>query len=233
MIGQIIVTLSALLGVFFILNRFKTINNYSLSEIVLYFAITLLSFTIAETLFKGFEDLHHLILNGELDVYLLKPQHMLLQIIENNLDPTKIGRILQSLAMFIYFMNVSNIDFTFFNCIMLISMILSGTVIFSCLYIIYGGLCFFTLNKIELFTILTQGSREFGKYPIDVYGEFVLKFSTYMVPYALAQYYPFLYLVGKSENTFYIIYPFISLLFVIPTAIIWNLGLSNYESSGS
>ncbi|WP_371866992.1 ABC-2 family transporter protein [Staphylococcus muscae] len=124
-------------------------------------------------------------------------------------------------------------NFTLFDYLLLIIMILSSTIIFFCLYIIYGGLCFFTLNKIEVFTILTQGSREFGKYPIDAYGELVLKFSTYIVPYALVQYYPFIHLMGRSDNFNYIFYPVFSFLFIIPTVIIWKIGVVNYNSSGS
>lgn len=37
--------------------------------------------------------------------------------------------------------------------------------------------------------ILTDGAREYGKYPVDIYGKRVLLFATILVPYACIQYY--------------------------------------------
>ena len=85
----------------------------------------------------------------------------------------------------------------------LVLMIVSGVVVFAGLFIVYAALCFFTTEGLEVMNIFTDGGREFGRYPFSVYGEGVLKFFTYVVPLALFQYYPFLYLIGRSDNVLY------------------------------
>jgi len=233
LIGQFLVTFSAFIGVLFMLHRFEKINGYTLSEILLFFSITLFSFSIAEGVFKGFDRFPVLIKQGTLDSYLIRPQNLIIQVIANNLDLTKIGRVLQSLLMFIYCIFYSDVNWSVLKMFTLLLIIITSCLIFSCLYIIYAGICFFTLDKVEIFNLLTQGSREFGKYPIDVYGDFVLKFSTFFIPFALVQYYPYLYIIDHSDNIIFVTLPFISILFIIPTTIIWKLGLRNYQSSGS
>jgi ABC-2 type transport system permease protein len=81
--------------------------------------------------------------------------------------------------------------------------------------------------------IFTDGGREFGKYPISIYGEGVLKFLTYVVPIALFQYYPFLYLIGRTDNVVYMFLPLVGVIFLIPCLAFWEIGIRHYKSTGS
>jgi ABC-2 type transport system permease protein len=99
--------------------------------------------------------------------------------------------------------------------------------------VIYAGICFFTLDGLEFMNVLTDGAKEFGKYPIDIYGKGVLKFCTYLVPYALFQYYPFLYLIGQAKQWWNMLLPILSCFFIIPSYLIWRCGVRHYKSTGS
>lgn len=91
--------------------------------------------------------------------------------------------------------------------------VFGGVIVFSGLFLVYASLCFFTTEGLEVMNILTDGGREFGRYPLSVYGEGFLKFFTYVVPLALFQYYPLLYITGRSENLLYMFLPVIGSLF--------------------
>ncbi|WMB28728.1 ABC transporter permease [Streptococcus didelphis] len=56
---------------------------------------------------------------------------------------------------------------------------------------------------------------------------------TYCIPLALVQYYPFLYLIGKSSDKRLLILPILAQLFVLPVYLVWKIGLNNYQSTGS
>jgi ABC-2 type transport system permease protein len=112
-------------------------------------------------------------------------------------------------------------------------MVICGSVIISGLFLIYAGFTFFTIEGLEFMNILTDGGREFGRYPYSIYGREILKFLTYVIPLALYQYYPLLYLLDKSGNMLYIFYPLIGTLFIIPCYIFWRFGLNRYKSTGS
>lgn len=97
----------------------------------------------------------------------------------------------------------------------------------------YAGISFFTIEGLEFMNIFTDGSREFGKYPLSVYGDGILKFFTYVIPIALFQYYPLLYLIGKSDNIGLIFLPLSGLVFMIPCYGFFKFGLRRYKSTGS
>ena len=81
--------------------------------------------------------------------------------------------------------------------------------------------------------IFTDGGREFGRYPFAVYGEEVLKFLTYVIPLALFQYYPLLYLLDREQGLLFMLSPLGGLLFAVPAYLFWHLGLRRYVSTGS
>ena len=47
------------------------------------------------------------------------------------------------------------------------------------------------------------------------------------------QYYPFLYLTGRSGSLFYFLTPLIACLFLIPCFLLWRVGVRHYKSTGS
>ena len=112
-------------------------------------------------------------------------------------------------------------------------MLLGGTAVFSGLFLLYAALCFFTLEGLEFMNVFTDGAREFGKYPIGIYGEKLLLFATFLVPYALVQYYPLLYILGRTNNILYMLAPLIAILFLLPCYLLWRFGVRRYQSSGS
>jgi ABC-2 type transport system permease protein len=81
--------------------------------------------------------------------------------------------------------------------------------------------------------ILTHGGREFGRYPYAIYGQGILKFVTYVIPLALVQYYPLLYLTDREDSPLYMLAPLPAFLFLIPCYVFWKFGLSRYKSTGS
>ena len=112
-------------------------------------------------------------------------------------------------------------------------MILGGIAVFTGLFILYAGISFFTLEGLEFMNIFLDGSREFGKYPLSIYGEGVLKICTYVVPIALFQYYPLLYLIGRSDNFGMVFLPLLGFVFILPCYVFFRFGLKKYQSAGS
>ena len=115
----------------------------------------------------------------------------------------------------------------------LIFMLIGGAAVFSGLFMVYAALCFFTLDGLEFMNVLTDGAREYGKYPIGIYGKRMLQFCTVIVPYALIQYYPLLYLLGRTTSLLNMVMPLFAVIFLIPCYVLWRVGVRHYKSSGS
>ena len=164
---------------------------------------------------------------------MVRPRNEIFQVLASRIDFSRIGRLIQAIIIFIYAIPASRITWTFDKILTLILMIIGGVVIFSGLFLVYAALCFFTTEGLEVINIFTDGGREFGRYPLSIYGEGILKFFTYVVPLALFQYYPLLYLTGRSEKLLYMLLPVIGFLFIIPCYIFWRVGVRHYKSTGS
>ena len=141
--------------------------------------------------------------------------------------------MLQAVVMFIYAVITCDIDWNGPKIFTVILMLLGGTFLFFFLFLTYASVSFFTIEGIEFMNIFTDGAKEFGKYPIATYGKLILKICTFIIPYALFQYYPLLYVLEKSNNILYSVLPLLTLLFGIPSYLFWRFGVKHYKSTGS
>lgn len=232
-LGQFLVSFTAFLGIFFMFQRFSRVEGFTYSEVLLCFAIMLMEFSLAEMFFRGFDRFSGLVKSGEFDRVLLRPQSEIIQVLGSKFELTRFGRMLQAVMMFLYGIVKSDVAWSFSKVLTVIFMLIGGTAVFAALFLIYAALCFFTLEGLEFMNIFTDGAREFGKYPMGVYGDRMLWFTTFLIPYALIQYYPLLYILDRSTNPFFIFLPLLACWFLIPAFLFWKFGVRHYKSSGS
>lgn len=232
-IGQFLVSFNVFLGVYFMLSRFHQIKGFTYPEILLCFSVSLLEFTLAECVARGFDTFGTIISNGEFDRIMVRPQNEILQVLGSRIELSRIGRVLQALFMLAYGIAKSRVEWDVTRILTLLLMLAGGTVVFSGIFMIYASICFFTIEGLEFMNIITDGAREYGKYPISIYGKKILKVCTYVIPFALVQYYPFLYLVGRRNHPIYMLLPAAACFFIVPCWLFWRFGLAHYKSTGS
>lgn len=232
-IGQFLVSFTAFIGVFFMFSRFNTVEGFSFSEVLISFAVVLMSFSVTECFVRGFDVFPRLIRSGDLDRILVRPKNEIFQVLTSNIEFSRFGRFFQSVVMLAYAIPVCGVTWTFDKILTLVLMLVGGIAVFSALFVLYAGISFFTIEGLEFMNIFTDGSREFGKYPLSIYGEGILKFYTFVIPIALFQYYPLLYLVGRSDSIYLIFLPLIGFVFMVPCALFFRFGIRKYKSTGS
>ncbi len=232
-IGQFLVSFNVFLGVFFMFRRFSQIQGFTYSQVLLCFSIMLLEFSLGEMIARGFDMFPSMVRQGEFDRVLLRPRSLILQVLGSKFELTRIARILQAVVMFLYGIVNSRIVWTVPKVFTVFFMLIGGTCLFCGIFLIYAAVCFFTLEGLEFMNVLTDGAREYGKYPIGVYGKRMLQFATFVVPYALVQYYPLLYLLDMRKSMIYVFLPLGAVLFLIPSYLLWRFGVKHYQSSGS
>lgn len=232
-IGQFLVSFTIFLGIFFMFQRFSKVDGFTYSEVLLCFAIMLMEFSLAEMFARGFDQFSGLVKTGEFDRILVRPRNEIIQVLGSKFELTRIGRMMQAVVMFIYGIAKSEITWSVTKLLTVVFMLAGGTVVFTALFLIYAALCFFTLDGLEFMNIFTDGAREFGKYPVGVYGNGILIFATFCIPYALVQYYPLLYILGRRTEIFLMFLPVLACWFIVPALLLWRFGVRHYKSSGS
>jgi len=231
--SQLIISLSAFFEVYFLFTRFKSVAGFTFEEVLLCYSAIMASYSIVECFMRGFDVFPTIIANAKFDRIMVRPQNEILQVLGEQADFSRLSRILQAVVVMCYAIPMSGILWTWQNVLLYMLMIVCGVLLFAGLFVVYASLSFFTTEGIEFMNIFINGGREFGAYPFAVYGKNVLRIVTYFIPLALVQYYPFLYLTGRTENILYFFLPVIALFFLIPCMLLWKLGMRHYRSVGS
>ena len=231
--GQFLNTFAAFASIYFLMSRFESVNGYTIGDCMLCASIIVMAFSLAEVFFRGFDTFQIVVREAQFDRILTRPRGLIFQLLCERIEFERFGKLLQALIMLIYGITASAVVWTPWRICTLILMVLGGTIVFASLFLLYAAICFFTLDGLEFMNVLTHGAREFGAYPIDVYGRGILKFCTYLVPYALFQYYPLQYLLGRAASPLYGLLPLLTPLFTIPCYCLWRYGVKKYKSSGS
>lgn len=231
--GQFIISFTSFLGLYYLFLRFHTIEGFNFNEVLLCYSSILMSYSIVDCFAYGFKNFSTTISNGQFDRFMIRPCRPIFLVLTSNIDFSTMGKLVQAILIMVYAIKKSDVIWNFYNIVIYMGMIWGGIFVFSALYIIYASLCFFTIEGLEFISIFTDGGREFGKYPMGVYGKNMLKLFTFLVPLACVQYYPLLFLIGKKNEFYYAITPLYTILLFITSLIIWCYGVKNYKSTGS
>ncbi len=232
-IGNFLMQFSTFLGVYFMFFLFHEVDGFTYAQVLLCFAVVIMAFSFAEMFGSGFERLSRMLGNGEFDRALVRPRNIAFQILVSRMSFFRIGATAQAAVVFFWAVPNSGVDWTWDKILTLCLMVVCGTLIFSALFLIQATFAFFTTEGLEFMNILTYGGRDHGRYPYSIYGREVLRFLTFVIPLASFQYYPLLYLLGRTQNAFYMFTPLLGLLFLIPCYAFFRIGLRKYKSTGS
>ena len=231
--GQLLVSFSTFFGIHFMFMRFSHVKGYTYSEVLLCFAIVLMQFSLAEMFARGFDTFAGTVRRGEFDRILVRPRSTVLQVLGSKFEFSRLGRMIQAVMIFAYGVSMSPVVWSPAKVGALVLMLAGGAMLFSALFQVYAALCFFTLDGLEFMNVFTDGGREYGKYPLDIYGKRVMQFSTVIIPYTMIQYYPLQYLLGRSGNALLALCPLGVAPFMAACFLLWRYGVAHYTSSGS
>ena len=87
------------------------------------------------------------------------------------IELSRLGRVLQAIFVLCIALPQSGVHWTADKIFTLVLMVAVGVVVFSCLFVVYASICFFTTEGLEFMNIFTDGGREFGMYPFSIYGK--------------------------------------------------------------
>ena len=231
-VGQFLVSFTSFLAIVFLLDRFEAVKEYAIGECMLCMGVITMTFSLAECFFRGFDTFPNLIKGGGFDRVLLRPMSPMFLVLCENIEFARLGKLLQGIIMLVMGVVLSPVMWTFGKILVLLLMIAGGTAVFAGLFIVYAGASFFTIEGLEFINILTYGAKEYGAYPMDIYGKGLLTFCTFVIPYALFQYFPLCFLIGRTSNILYALAPLVDFLFLIPCTLFWRYGITRYTSAG-
>ncbi len=214
-------------------DKFSNIRGFTLYEVLLTFGIIQFGVSFCETFFRGIDTFDDLIVEGTFDRLLLRPRSIILQAFCDKLSVIRISRVLQAIIVLIIALINIDVNWNIEKVITLIFMLLSSIFIFLGMFILAASYCFYTVKGLEIRNVLTDGSKHMAQYPIGIFKKGFVMFFTFIIPFGFVNYYPLLFLIGKEINKLLIISPLITIIYLIPSIIIFYIGMKRYTSVGS
>lgn len=214
-------------------DKFSNIKGFTLYEVLLTFGVIQFGFAFCETFFRGIDKFDDLIVQGSFDRLLLRPRSILLQVFCEKVQLVKLSRLLQAIVILIIAIINVEVTWNIEKIITLIFMIISSVFIFLSIFILTASYCFLTVKGLEVRNVLTDGCKHMAQYPIGIFKKGFVSFFTFIIPFGFVNYYPLLFILGKETNKLSIISPLITILYLIPSIIIFYKGIKRYSSVGS
>ena len=232
-LGQFLTAFASFFSLAFIFERIDAVEGFTYGQVFLCFAVVVSAFSVGELFGGGLAAFSRILGDGSFDRALVRPRPVLLQILVPNFDFTRLGLLVQAAVVLCWAVPASGVAWTVPKALALVLMIVCGAVVFFAMFLLKAACTFFTTESVQFLDIFTYGARQFGRYPFSVYGKQVLWVLTFVVPLALFQYYPLLYLVGRSSAAWLMLLPLAAALVLVPCLLLFRFGVKRYKSTGS
>jgi len=226
------------LGIWVMFQRFSTLRGWRMEEVLLFYGVVGIAFSLAEGVGRGFDLFDGLIRQGEFDRLLLRPRGTAFQVAAQQWQPARIGRLAQAVIAFAWGASAADIHWTLPRVALVPFAVLGGACLFYGLFVLQATMCFWTVESLEIWATVTYGGNETGQYPVSIYRRWFRGFFTFIIPLACVSYFPMIAILGRRDELgspvwFQLLAPGIGIFFLLVSLRVWRFGVRHYRSTGS
>ncbi|MEV7806730.1 ABC-2 family transporter protein [Microbispora sp. NPDC088329] len=213
-----------------------TLAGFGLAEVMLLYGASELAFALADMLFGNVDRISQHIRAGTLDVMLIRPASLFVQVAADRFSPHRIGRAVQAAA--VLGVALARLEIPIGRVWMVPVMVASGIVIFTALFTLGGALQFLLTDAPEVANAFTYGGAMLNQYPLSVYDARIVRGLTFVLPLAFVNWQPGLYVLGRPDplglpSWTGLLSPAAALALAAVAALAWRAGIRRYRSTGS
>lgn len=212
-------------GLFFF--KFRDVRGWQFKELSLLMAIGSGGYGLMQIAMGGLKDLSRIILDGDLDLFLTKPQPVLLHVAGSKSFAKGWGQLLTTLILIIF-----SGPFTIMEYFIILFSIITSCMIFSSIQIIAASFVFW-LGPVE--SVVQRYSDSlflFALYPSHIYSGWLQVVMFTIIPAGIIGYLPIDLITHFSWSKFAILF-FSAALFLTVAFSIFYCGIKKYTSSNS
>ncbi len=233
LIAQLFIFFGYYFTILCLFDKFSNVKGFTLYDVLFTFSVIQFGYSFCEVFFRGVDLFDELIIKGEFDKILIRPRNILLQVFCEKMLFSRLSKVLEAIIILIISLVNINVVWSFNKVLVLIFMLFSSIILFLSIFILAASYCFITIKGLEVRNLLTDGGKQIAQYPIGIFKKGIILVFTYIIPFGLINYYPLLYLLGKSNSNLYMISPLFTIIYFILSIIIFYKGVKRYTSVGS
>jgi ABC-2 type transport system permease protein len=238
-LGQLLVTVLEIVGVWALFDRFGQIRGWSLGEVCVFYGLINITFSLADLVTRGFDVFGpEFVKTGNFDRVLLRPRSAALLLVGHEFRLSRFGRTAQGLGVLLVGVQFTGIDWGAADTALALFAIAGGMALFAGLLVLQASLAFWTVESLEVANVLTYGGVQAAHYPLNIYAAWFRRFLTFVVPIACVAYFPVVSILERpdplgSPGWLAAVSPLAGFAFLGVSFIAWRFGVGKYTSTGS
>jgi ABC-2 type transport system permease protein len=237
-IAQMMSTCLDLAALLVIYSQVTTLAGFTLPQTLYLYGTTRLAFALSDVLASGIETLSDSIRLGTFDVMLIRPVSTLSQVLADQFTPKRFGKLIPSTATLVWAIHSLTIDWTPLKVAVCAGTIVSGTTIYSALWVLTGSISFVATDARETANVITYGGELVTEFPFAIYQRPLALMMTFAIPLAFITWEPSLYVLGRADPLGLPAFlrfaaPAVALLLGGLAALVWRSAVRRYRSTGS
>lgn len=238
-LGQLAATGIEIVAVWALFDRFGAVRGWALGEILFFYALINIAFSIADFVTRGFDVFGtDFVRTGAFDRLLLRPRSAALQLVGHDFRLSRFGRFLQ--AVVVLAVGTASLHFAWTPSAILLALwtIAGAAALFVAILILQAVIAFWTIESLEAVNAVTYGGVYAGQFPLSLYTRGMRNLMTYGFPLACVAYYPVLAILGRSDplgapDWLLPFTPAAGFVVLGLSFVAWGFGVSKYTSTGS
>ncbi|MCX0273754.1 ABC transporter permease [Nocardia zapadnayensis] len=237
MAGATVVGLAEFAEVWVIFHQAKVLGGLDLDAALLLFGLSNLAFALAQLVFGHLDKLPNLIRLGQLDIYHLRPQPVLLQLITSDFSLRRLARATVALVVLTVGLVRNEIDWSAGSVALIALTVVSGTVLFGGLFVVAAGCQFFLIDGAEMTNSFTYGGSFAATQPASIFPTPLKLLFCVAIPVAFTAYLPTLALLdlpGPAGMPSWLAWcaPLAAAWVWVLAWVMWRIGTRHYQSGG-
>lgn len=196
LVSSFIVGFVELAEVWLLFHNAPVIGGMDFHQILLVFGIADLSWSLASLAFGHVDDLALYLRRGTLDVFYLRPQPLLLQLVTSDISLRRLTRAAVGLGSLLIGLRLNEIAWSPAHVGLLALTLVTATVTYAGTYVWAAGVQFFVVSGAELTNSVVYGGRYAATQVAAVWSTPLKVLFGYVFPMAMTAYVPTLLLLG-------------------------------------
>jgi len=225
------------LELYAILYNVPIFGGLDLRQAALVFALANIGFSLADLAFGQLDDMPTNIRMGRLEVMLVRPMPLLLQLITADFQLRRFGRVAIGMIIGAFALSALDLDYTPRVIYLLIITPIVGAAVFGAFFTIAGGLQFFVIDGAELTSSFVYGGSYAAQLPGSVLIPPIRVLFTFVFPATFVAYLPALLILGLPGTPGLPAWmgwlaPLFAGWIWLLAAIVWRIGLRRFVGAG-
>lgn len=230
-LALIIVNLFSCFSTVILFSQTNEIGNFNKDEIFFLYALYLIIISPQQIFFDNLWLAWSYFIDGSFIKYMLRPIDSMFYFVSERIDLKGAGQLLLGIGLLFYFGHKLSIEWSFENSLALLIFVVFGSLIYISVMIIGSSTGFWISDSLTVLDFIDQ-IKNYGRYPLDIYGPLLKNIFTFVLPIGFLGFYPTQFFIADSKWVI-LITPCISVILIALSRFIWKRGIKRYVPTGS